>query len=115
MELVDITSNLLSIYLVSVLHDLHIFFFFFKGPAPPRDLLSSPPRPSSDLSPVCTPAIGAKRLLNILAPTFLKNEYEPLEVGCRLNCAGPSRPRGAEVGADFGRSAAGPQIGRAHV
>src|SRR5256885_7019887 len=29
---------------------LTCFFFFFKGPAPPRVLPSSPPRPSSDLT-----------------------------------------------------------------
>ena len=55
------------------------------------------------LLPACNPAIGAKRLLNILAPTFLKNEYDPLEVNryFRLNCSGRRRPRGTEMGTDL--------------
>src|SRR5256886_8672033 len=45
------------------------FFFFFKGSAPPRNLPSSPPRPSPDLTagPMARTVRDAAILLGVLA------------------------------------------------
>src|SRR5256885_16589334 len=40
-------------------HTLHLYFFFFKGYGPPRDLHSFPTRRSSDLPrPKVSPSLG---------------------------------------------------------
>src|SRR2546430_14225938 len=75
----------------SIISEFHhilllLYFFFFKLPAPPRDLPSSPPRPSPDLGARSTPSFaraGAVRTRRIGGRWGTRHGFFPDECGVR--------------------------------
>src|SRR2546430_16180850 len=92
-------------------------FFFFKGYAPPRDLPSSPPRPSPDLSLIEHPAIGGDGVLDRRRKGVLRRQpvVDRKYTAAARVCDSCDQVAMRRYGAETKASAVKIKIGRAHV